>query len=179
VQCECHIGKQTLIARINRTNHNWNADFTFSRNFCFLVPISRYGQMRVLPPSADVRDSLYSEFSFEKQLTWRKLLTWTNYFSRFRKPQAQTRPCINVTPGRTSNYPLLWQPNAFSLSFCNIVSLCFTCKGEWVVASVVLFLWASRVRLPMLVGLQPNCVIWSLSFFLSVSLWVSLVEEIL
>jgi len=158
----------------------------FSGNFCFLVPISRWGQMPVLPPTADVRDSLCTEFSFEKQLIWRKLLTWTNYFSRFRKPPAQTHPCINVTSGRTSNYPLLcsnypllWQANVFSLSFCNIVSLCFTCKGEWVVVPLILFLWATRVRNPMLVGWQSNCVIWWLSFFLSVSLWVSLAEEIL
>jgi len=40
VQCECHIGKQIVITRINSTNRNQTADFTFSRNL-FLVPISR------------------------------------------------------------------------------------------------------------------------------------------
>ena len=43
VQCECHIGKQTVIARINPNNQNSIPDLTICRNFCFLVPISRGG----------------------------------------------------------------------------------------------------------------------------------------
>ena len=42
--------QKTVIARINPTNRNWTDDFRFSRNFCFLIPISRGGQMPVLPP---------------------------------------------------------------------------------------------------------------------------------
>jgi len=45
------MGKYTVIARINPTNQNETADFTFSRNFCFLVPISRGGNTRFAPPA--------------------------------------------------------------------------------------------------------------------------------
>jgi len=51
VQCECHIGKQVVITWINPTNQNWTADFTFSRNLCFLVPISRGANVRFAPPA--------------------------------------------------------------------------------------------------------------------------------
>jgi len=43
------MGKYTLTARINPTNQNKTADFTFSRNFCFLFPISR-GERPFCPP---------------------------------------------------------------------------------------------------------------------------------
>jgi len=38
-------------ARIHPTNRNWTSDFTFCRNFCFLVPISRGEQMPISPPA--------------------------------------------------------------------------------------------------------------------------------
>ena len=44
--------------------------------------------------------------SLEQQLTWRKLLTWTDCLSHFRCPQLQTRSGIKVKSGRTINYPL-------------------------------------------------------------------------
>jgi len=50
VQCECHSGKWTVIARNTSINRNWAADIKFSRKFWFLVPISRKGQMPVLTP---------------------------------------------------------------------------------------------------------------------------------
>jgi len=58
VQCECHIGKQTVIYKefTQLIGITVNADFTFSKNICFLVRISSGGQMLVLPPSADVHD---------------------------------------------------------------------------------------------------------------------------
>jgi len=56
VQCERHIGKRTVTARINPNNQK-TPDFTFSRNFCFLVPISRGRQMPVLHLPADAHGS--------------------------------------------------------------------------------------------------------------------------
>ena len=47
VQCECHTGPQSIIARIKVINFNEDADFRFCKNFWFLVPISR-GEMPVL-----------------------------------------------------------------------------------------------------------------------------------
>ena len=48
VQCACHSGKSTVIARIKSINWNWAADVKFSRKFWFLVSISSEGQMPVL-----------------------------------------------------------------------------------------------------------------------------------
>jgi len=48
--------RNTTIAKINPTNRNWTADFTFSRNFSFLVPISRGTNARFAPP-ADTHDT--------------------------------------------------------------------------------------------------------------------------
>jgi len=45
------MGKYTVIARIKPTNQNKTADFTFSINFCFLVPISRGGNARFAHPA--------------------------------------------------------------------------------------------------------------------------------
>ena len=58
VQYECHIGKQTVIYKefTQLIGITVNADFTFSKNFCFLVRISSGGEMPVLPPSADAHD---------------------------------------------------------------------------------------------------------------------------
>jgi len=44
-------GKYTVIARMNPANQNKTADFTFSINFCFLVPISRGGKFPFCPPA--------------------------------------------------------------------------------------------------------------------------------
>jgi len=49
VQCECHIGKKTAIARINPTNRSGTADFTFSRNFSFLVQVPGGGKYPFCP----------------------------------------------------------------------------------------------------------------------------------
>jgi len=48
VQCECHTGKQSVIARI-KSNRNQDADFRFSKNFWFIVPISRGTNARFAP----------------------------------------------------------------------------------------------------------------------------------
>jgi len=48
VQCECHIGKQTVIYK-EFTQLIGNADFTFSRKFYFLVPIFRGANARFSP----------------------------------------------------------------------------------------------------------------------------------
>ena len=41
--CSVCAAKSPVIARIKSNNRNWAADFRFSRNFWFLVPISREG----------------------------------------------------------------------------------------------------------------------------------------
>jgi len=43
VQCQCHTGKSTVIATIKWINRNLTANFSFSRNFRFSVPISKGG----------------------------------------------------------------------------------------------------------------------------------------
>jgi len=53
MQCEYRIRKQTVIAGINPTNQNRTADFTFSRNFGLLVPISSWANARFPPFPAD------------------------------------------------------------------------------------------------------------------------------
>ena len=50
--------------------------------------------------------SCRTTLSFEEQLNWRKLLTWTDCLSRFQESQSQTRFCKKVTSGRAINYPL-------------------------------------------------------------------------
>ena len=72
VQCECHIGRQTVIARINPTNRNYTADVTFSRNFCFFVPISRGEEMPVLLSPADAHDCNLVFCSFVLRTDWLK-----------------------------------------------------------------------------------------------------------
>jgi len=49
VQCECHTGKLTVIARIKSINQYYATDFQFSRNFWFLIPISRGENARFAP----------------------------------------------------------------------------------------------------------------------------------
>ena len=50
---ECHIGKQLSLQELTQLIRIKLLIFTYYRNFCFLVPISRGGQMPVLPPPAD------------------------------------------------------------------------------------------------------------------------------
>jgi len=52
VQCKCHIGKQTAIARINPTNRK-NCLFYVFNNFLLLSPNFKGGQMPVLPRPVD------------------------------------------------------------------------------------------------------------------------------
>jgi len=68
VQCEYHMGKYAVIARINPTNQNKTADFTFARNFCFLVPISRGGKCPFCPPADAL--SLAEADRTDVQIAW-------------------------------------------------------------------------------------------------------------
>ena len=50
--------------------------------------------------------SCWTKLSFKEQLTWRKLLTWTDYLSRFRQPQSQTRSCLRKYLAARSTRPI-------------------------------------------------------------------------
>jgi len=49
VQCECHTGKYSGIAKILSIDQNWATNFMFSREFWCLVSISRGGNARFPP----------------------------------------------------------------------------------------------------------------------------------
>ena len=61
VQCECHTGKQTVIAIIKSITWNWAADVRFSAKFWFLVQFPKGENVRSPLAAAYGSDVLYHE----------------------------------------------------------------------------------------------------------------------
>jgi len=55
VHCKCHVGKQTAIARINQSNQNETAYFTFSNTFVSWSHFAAGANAR-FTPHADAHD---------------------------------------------------------------------------------------------------------------------------